>query len=77
MAYRTIYTEVEVEVDMDDFSDEDLLEELESRNIQPVGWDNPENTKELVYKMYEKKRLNQNIDEELREFFWRTIGRSL
>ncbi len=77
MAYRTIYTEVEVEVDMDDFSDEDLLEELESRNIQPDGWDNPENTKELVYKMYEKKRLNQNIDEELREFFWRTIGRSL
>jgi hypothetical protein len=77
MAYRTIYTEVEVEVDMDDFSDEDLLEELESRNIQADGWDNPENTKELVYKMYEKKRLNQNIDEELREFFWRTIGRSL
>lgn len=77
MAYRTIYTEVEVEVDMDDFSDEDLLEELESRNIQPDGWDNPENTKELVYKMYEKVRLNQNIDEELREFFWRAIGRSL
>jgi hypothetical protein len=77
MAYRTIYTEVEVDVDMDDFSDEDLLEELESRNIQPAGWDNPENTKELVYKMYEKVRLNQNIDEELREFFWRTIGRNL
>ena len=77
MAYRTIYTEVEVEVDMDDFSDEDLLEELESRNIQADGWDNPEATEELVYKMYEKVRLNQNIDEELREFFWRTIGRSL
>jgi hypothetical protein len=77
MAYRTIYTEVEVDVDMDDFSDEDLLEELESRNIQPAGWDNPENTKDLVCKMYEKKRLNQNIDEELREFFWRTIGRNL
>ena len=77
MAYKTIETYVEVDVDMDDFSDEDLLDELERRNIQPVGWDDPERTKELIYKMYEKACLNKNIDEELREFFWRTIGRNL
>jgi hypothetical protein len=77
MAYRTIYTEVEVEVDMDDFSDEDLLEEIERRNIQPNGWSDPHQTQDLIYKMYEKVCLNKNIDEELREFFWRTIGRTL
>jgi len=77
MVYRTISTYVDVDVDLNEFDDDELLDELDRRNIQPAGWDNPENTKELVYKMYEKKRLNQNIDEELREFFWRTIGRNL
>jgi hypothetical protein len=77
MVYRTISTYVDVDVDLNEFDDDELLDELDRRNIQPAGWDNPENTKELVYKMYEKKRLNQNIDEELRDFFWRTIGRNL
>ncbi len=78
MAYKTIYTEVEVEVDLDEFDDDELLEELERRNIQPnASWADPDQTHELIYKMYEKVRLNQNIDEELRNFFWRTIGRSL
>lgn len=74
MAYIT----TEVEVDLDKFSDEELLEEIERRNIQPSDhWLDPEVTKELINDMYEKTRLKQNIDEELREFFWRTIGRNL
>ena len=77
MAYKTIYTEVEVEVDLDEFDDDDLLEEIERRNIQPNGWSDPHQTQDLIYKMYEKVCLNKNIDEELREFFWRTIGRTL
>ena len=31
--YRTVETYVEVEVDLEDFSDEELIEELESRNV--------------------------------------------
>jgi len=77
MAYRTIYTEVEVDVDLDAFSDDDLIEEIERRNIQPNDWSDPNQTQELIYKMYEKVCLNKNIDEELRDFFWRTIGRNL
>jgi hypothetical protein len=78
MAYKTIYTEVEVDVDLDEFSDDDLLEEIERRNIQgPNGWSDPHQTQKLIYKMYEKVCLNKNIDEELREFYWRTIGRNL
>lgn len=74
MAYIT----TEVEVDLDEFSDEELLEEIERRNIQPTDhWLDPEVTKELINNMYEKTRLKQNIDKELREFFWRTIGRLL
>jgi hypothetical protein len=77
MAYKTIYTEVEVDVDLDEFSDDDLLEEIERRNIQPNDWSDPNQTQDLIYKMYEKVCLNKNIDEELRDFFWRTIGRTL
>lgn len=73
----TKYTEVEVDIDLDDFDDDELIDELERRNIQVSSWEDPDATKDLVYKMYEKKRLGQNIDEELREFFWRSIGRSL
>lgn len=74
MAYIT----TEVEVDLDEFSDDELLEEIERRNIQPTDhWLDPEVTKELINNMYEKTRLKQNIDKELREFFWRTIGRLL
>ena len=79
MVYKTITTEVDVDVDvdLDDFDDDELLEELERRNIQPNGWSDPNQTQDLIYKMYEKVCLNKNIDEELREFFWRTIGRNL
>ena len=74
MAYIT----TEVEVDLDEFGDDELLEELERRNIQPSnGWLDPEQTRDLINTMYEKVRLRQTIDEELRELFWRTIGRSL
>ena len=74
MAYIT----TEVEVDLDQFDDDELLDEIERRNIQPADhWVDPDATRDLINRMYEKKRLNQNIDEELREFFWRTIGRSL
>lgn len=74
MAYIT----TEVEVDLDEFSDDELLEEIERRNIQPADhWVDPDVTRELINKMYEKTRLKQDIHEELREFFWCTIGRNL
>jgi hypothetical protein len=72
----TIYTEVEVDVDLDDFADDDLIEELERRGIQ-LEMNHPEELRQLIEKMYQKCGLNQNIDEELREFFWRSIGRNL
>ena len=59
MVYKTITTEVEVDVDLDEFSDDDLLEEIERRNIQPNDWSDPNQTQDLIYKMYEKVCLNK------------------
>jgi hypothetical protein len=73
MAYIT----TEVEVDLDEFSNEELLDEIELRGISPGNWPDATETTDLLNKMYEKVRLHQPIDEELRDLFWRTIGRSL
>ena len=35
MVYKSVYTEVEVEVDIGDFDTDDLLEELDSRGALP------------------------------------------
>ena len=35
--YKTMYKEVEVDVDLTDFETDDLLDELESRGALPVG----------------------------------------
>jgi len=42
MAYKTITTEVEVDVDLGDFDTEDLVEELERRGTQGVSFDDTE-----------------------------------
>ena len=69
----TIYKEVEVDVELSDFSDEELLEEIERREICLDTDIN--DSRERVNTMYEKFRQGKNIDSELREFFWSSIGR--
>lgn len=69
-----VYKEVEVEIDLDDFSDSDLIKELEYRNLTFRDI-HPEENRLLVERMYDKYRMKQDISEELREFFWRTIGK--
>ena len=69
----TIYKEVEVDVELSDFSDEELLEEIERREICLDT--NINDSRERVNTMYEKFRQGKNIDSELREFFWSSIGR--
>ena len=68
------YNEVEVDVDLNDFTDDELVEELERRNIGLTNYE-LDDLKEFVNKMYEKFRQGKNIDEELQEFFWQSIGR--
>lgn len=70
----SIYKEVEIDVDLDDFTDDELLEEVERRNIGLTDFELYD-SKEFVNKMYEKFRQGKNIDEELRKFFWQSIGR--
>ena len=59
----TVYTEVEVDVDLDDFDDYDLIEELERRG---KGFEvNSETPTELVTAIYQKRRLGKDYQKEL------------
>lgn len=62
-----------VDVELDDFSDDDLIEELEKRGL---GAEVPESTAtELITQIYQKRRLNKDYQPELEQLIYQTIGK--
>ena len=55
--YKTIYTEVEVDVDLSDFDTDDLIEELESRGELPV--EHGASATELLQAIWLKRRVGR------------------
>jgi hypothetical protein len=68
----TIYTEVQVDVELDDFDTDDLIEELERRDVA-VGLEN----KSIIQRMYEDQQLGNDIQPLLNKLYYTTIGRIL
>jgi hypothetical protein len=74
MAYKTIYTEVEVDVDLDDFDTDDLVEELENRGCGVTDYGNG---KEILESIYQKRRLGLDYQSELDQLIWLGLGKVL
>jgi hypothetical protein len=73
MTYKTIYTEVEVDVNLEDFETDDLIEELESRGSLPPEANG--DAKELVEAIWLKRRLgNHDYQTELDQLIYRVLG---
>ena len=72
--YKTMYKEVEVDVDLSDFDTEDLIDELESRG---AGTGEFGEGKELLQVIYEKRRLGKDYQTELDQLIWLGLGRVL
>ena len=73
--YHTIYKEVEVDVELDDFDDEDLIEELENRGR---GFDVPgTSTVDLLTNIWLKRRMNKDYQTELDELIYVGLGKVL
>ena len=72
--YKTMYKEVEVDVDLGDFDTEDLIEELESRGS---GTGEFGDGKELLQVIYENRRLGKDYQTELDQLIWLGLGRVL
>lgn len=71
--YKTIYTEVEVEVDITEFDTEDLLDELASRSSLPMEEDF--HGKELLEKIWLKRRVgNHDYQTELDQLIYQVTG---
>jgi hypothetical protein len=68
----TIYKEVEVDVDLDDFDTDELVEELERRGAGTLDYGDG---KEVLAAIYEKRRLNQDYQQELDQLIWLGLGR--
>jgi hypothetical protein len=70
--YKTIYTEVEVDVDLSDFDTDDLIEELESRGAGATDYGDG---KEILQSIYEKRRLGQDYQFELQALIYLGLGK--
>ena len=72
--YKTIYTEVEVDVDLSDFDTDDLIEELDSRGALPV--DNNIDAKSILESIWLKRRIGRkDYEEELDQLIYAGLGR--
>jgi hypothetical protein len=67
-----VYKEVEVEVDLDDFDDDELLDELERRGTGVMEYGNGT---EVLQAIYEKRRLGLDYQKELDQLIWLGLGR--
>ena len=69
----TVYTEVEVDVSLDDFDDYDLIEELERRG---KGFEvNNETPTELLESIWIKRRQGQDYQRDLDELIYVALGK--
>lgn len=69
---KTIYTEVEVDVDLSDFETDDLIEELESRVGGNGVFSDGNNILQVIY---EKRRLGQVYQVELDQLIYMSLGK--
>lgn len=63
-----------VHISADDFDDEDLIDELESRGYT-VDKDGVEESNELIRAIFEKRRLGKDYQKELDDLIYETVGR--
>jgi polyhydroxyalkanoate synthesis regulator phasin len=70
MVSRTVYTEVEVDVDLTYFETEDLIDELENR-----GHMADTTSKEIVEAIYQNRRQGKDFSSELDQLIYTVLGK--
>lgn len=76
MVTRSIYTEVEVDVDLDNFDTDDLVDELKSRGYDyAVDGVNGDDMRQLLEEIWYKRRLDRDYQNELDQLIWGVLGK--
>lgn len=70
MPYVYVGTEV-----LEEFDDDDLIDELASRNIVTHQGDDEFETKEIIRNIYEKRRIGEDYQRELDALIYDVLGR--
>ena len=72
----TVYKDVEIEIDLDDFSDKELLDELRHRELT-IDFEgcSAERTRELLDTIWRQRRTGQDYGPALDRLIWLTLGR--
>ena len=73
--YKTVYTEVEVEVDLTDFETEDLIEELEDRGESMGNGAGRYDSKELLEQIWMLRRNGKDYQRQLDDLIYNVTGR--
>jgi hypothetical protein len=71
--YVSVEKYVDIEIDMDDFEDDDILEEMERRGLGTVA--SPDDNLELLRSIFQKRRTGQAFDSELDQLIYNSLGR--
>lgn len=69
-----VYKTIDVEVELSDFTDDELLKELKDRNVH-IDIDSEAIHFELVEAIWAKKRLGLPYENELNQLIFDTIGK--
>ncbi len=76
MSYVTVSAEVDVSDVLENLDDDDLIEALKCRGICVGPEFVKENTvHELLTKVWEKRRIKQNFDNELDQLIYHVLGK--
>ena len=71
----TVYKEVEVDVDLDDFDDDDLIDEMDRRGLGAEVADST--ATEIIETIWLKRRQGQDYQRELDQLIYQVTGRIL
>jgi DNA-binding winged helix-turn-helix (wHTH) protein len=77
MTYKTISTHVEVDVDLDDFDDDDLIDTLENRGytINDAVSSPDLDLLEFIGLLHQQRRTGQDYQKTLDDLIYHTIGK--
>jgi len=70
--YISVYKEVEIDVELEEFDTDDLIEELEARG---AGTFDSGDGREVLNTIYEKRRSGKDYQTELDQLIWLGLGR--
>lgn len=73
MVTKTIYTEVEVDIDLSEFDTEDLMEELKERGSQGVSFDETETLTKIW--LHDREGRKDEAYVLMREYVLEKLGR--